>query len=115
MKAVETGACPYYLLTYEDSSILKDSSFNFLYSTNFRYWLSHAVDGYVRINEELKDVYHQRIVGHQQLAESVYVTVYENGHEVYVNYGQDSVEIGPGLTVPPKDFLVVRRGEADGQ
>jgi len=115
LKAVETGACPYYLLTYEDSSILKDSSFNFLYSTNFRYWLSHAVDGYVRINEELKDVYHQRIVGHQQLAESVYVTVYENGHEVYVNYGQDSVEIGPGLTVPPKDFLVVRRGEADGQ
>lgn len=113
LKAIETGASPYYLWTFEDSSVLKDSYFDNLYATNFRYWLQDAVESYKRINAALGEVADQRIVGHERLGDQVYVTEFENGDKIYVNYGEREAEIAPGISISQRDFRLVKGGEAN--
>ena len=47
------------------------------------------------------------MTGHQNLTETVSLTEYEDGTKVYVNYGYLDSQVD-GLTVPARDYLVVR-------
>jgi hypothetical protein len=47
------------------------------------------------------------MTGHENLNQFVSVTVYEDGTRVYVNYGYSDYT-GNGVTVPARDYLVVK-------
>jgi hypothetical protein len=49
----------------------------------------------------------QLITGHDQLADEVSVTEYEDGTKVYVNYGDTDYEEN-GVSVPARDYKVER-------
>lgn len=110
LRMIETGSCPYLVVAYGDSSLVKETEFDHLYSLNYRDWIDEAVEAYRQVNQALGCVQGQRIVGHEKVADSVFETSYESGVSVIVNYRAADVVV-EGHVVPARGFLLVERGD----
>jgi hypothetical protein len=106
LKSIEYGAAPAYLLTYKDSSLLKDSFTKWIYSSQYREWLNTVVKEYQLMDEALGDVRNRFIVNHRQLAPGVYETSYDSGKRIVVNYNATAYSLD-GINVKPYDFTVL--------
>ena len=60
-----------------------------------------------RYQKELAGLNAQRITGHEYLTPEVTRTIYEDGSSVLVNYTMQDYDYN-GLTVPARDYAVVR-------
>lgn len=106
LRMIETGAYPYFTLMYEDNSVLKNTDFDYLLSTNYRRWLPEISEIYAAVNHVLGPVQNQRIVSHEEIVDGVYKTTYENGYSTIVNYREDPVSIGDTV-VDGRGFKVI--------
>ena len=111
LKMIETGAYPYFIGSFQDSSAVKDTRFANLYSLHYNDWLELAAEMYQRANSALNDVQNLRIVDYRKLADNVFQTVYENGRAIIVNYNEEPVQV-KNWQVGAKDFIVLE-GIAD--
>lgn len=107
LRAIEYGSAPYFVFTHSDSSEVKFTSFDYLYSTNYQDWLNAASNIYLELDKVLGPLQAVRMVDHQMLQEGVYQTGYENGIYTIVNYNDDAVEV-EGHVVGAKDYAVRR-------
>ncbi|WP_314586722.1 DUF5696 domain-containing protein [Paenibacillus terrigena] len=108
LRLLEYGAMPSYLLTYEDSSLLKRTMVDGLFSSNYSKWLKPSIDQYKKLTEVLNLVEGQEITDHEQLNTYVYRTTYGNGVQVTVNYDSEPARVGDDV-IQPYDYLV-RKG-----
>jgi hypothetical protein len=106
LKLVETGALPYYQWSFADSTAVKGTEYEHLYSLHYGDWLADAGSFYAAADAVLGPVRAERIVDHRQVAENVYMTVYENGAAILVNYNRAPVEID-GVRVEALGFRLV--------
>jgi len=112
LRDVEYGAYPLYGFSWQEAKTLKDTKeFGQIFSPNYQDWKSYTVMEYQRYNQALADVQDQFIVDHLALAPNVMETVYENGVRIIVNYNDEAWSEN-GMTVPAKDFIVIREGDA---
>jgi hypothetical protein len=105
LHSIEFGAIPMFMLTRESSSLLFRTGANGIYSSRYDYWRDEIVRQYQAM-ESLAPLVSQFITGHEQLAEGVYSTTYENGTQTIVNYSSE-LFIKDTISVPPQDFIVV--------
>ncbi|HPT92284.1 MAG TPA: DUF5696 domain-containing protein [Limnochordia bacterium] len=105
LKALEIGASPYFIWSYEDSSLLKDTPFQYLLSINYRSWIDVAAAYYKELNNVLAPLQGQTLIGHRQLADRVFETTYEDGTKIIVNYNTEPVQVGD-LIIDAKGYLV---------
>lgn len=106
LKSLEIGAYPYFMWSYQDSRVLKDTPFHYLLSIGYKTWLDTAVSLYEELNRILQPLQGQTIANHRQLSERVYETTYENGTRIIVNYRNEPVEID-GRLIDAKSYLVM--------
>ncbi|MFD0962058.1 DUF5696 domain-containing protein [Paenibacillus chungangensis] len=109
LKLLEYGASPSYLLTYEQSSKLKRTLADDVYSSHFEQWLEPAVEEYEELAALLGKVAGEAIVRHDRLSEHVARTVYAGGAEVIVNYGSQNMSVGE-VTIPARSYVMTERG-----
>lgn len=109
LKCLEYGAGVYFQWFYEPNHKIKDTEHNELFSANYALWIDEAARIYEEVNAFLKKVRHERIVGHDELADGVFKTTYESGVYVIVNYNRASVTID-GVTIEAESY--VTGGEA---
>lgn len=65
LKIIENGAAPYFTLSYQNTSLLKDSlDFSKYYSIDFDIWYDDLVKYYNELNDALSDVQTSTIDGH---------------------------------------------------
>jgi len=102
---VEYGALPAFLLTKQSSSLLFRTGANSIYSSKYETWQDEILRQY-RAMENLAPLITQFITGHEKIDEGVFVTTYENGMQVIVNY-TTSPYVTSTVSVPPQDFIVV--------
>ncbi len=107
LKIMEYGAGIYFKWIYQESSIMKQTSYDQIYSTNYSDWMGEAASYYVAANGALKDVQDQLMIKHEKLAVKVYKTTYENGTEIIVNYSSEPVTFN-GSTIAALDYLVLK-------
>lgn len=107
LQSIECGAGLSFEWIYGDNHLLKDTDFDSLYSINFAAWKEKAISTYEKVNAAVGSVQGQRIAKHEQLADKVYATTYENGTCVIVNYNKKAVSAA-GQTVEARDFVVVK-------
>lgn len=93
LKMLETGGYPYFIGSYKQSFEVKNTDFEHLYALHYGDWIRLAADVYQTANEILKDVQDQRIIDHKMLANNVYLTTYENGKTIIVNYNKQPVNV----------------------
>ncbi len=111
LKSLEYGAGITGRFMYEPDSALKNTYFLYYYSMSYKNWLGEVEATYKAVNEVLRDIQDQFIVFHERLSENVYRSVYENGTEVFVNYGtHDYIDEASGITVASNDFTVIKGG-----
>lgn len=73
LKAIEYGAVPYFELTYSPSRVLKETDYDYVYSSEYAVWKDRIVEEYGKFNQ-LAAVYDKRMTGHEKVAEGVYAT-----------------------------------------
>ncbi|MBQ8731420.1 MAG: hypothetical protein IJY82_01140 [Oscillospiraceae bacterium] len=107
LRMVEYGACPAWIFGADDSSRLKETRYNEYFSAGYEDWLEESVEEYLLLKELYEGLSQQKMVSHQELSDDAYVTEYEDGTKIYVNYG-DQVFQTEGVSVAAKDYLVVK-------
>ena len=105
LKALETGSALHYIWFYADSSAIKMTDFDYLYSADYRRWIEEAALSYGELNAALHDVQSQTIADHRMLAEGVYQTTFEEGKTIIVNYNDFAANVN-GVTVGAMDYWV---------
>ncbi len=101
LKAIEYGAMPYYEWYHEDKG-KEDAPDSYYYLNS----IAEAQQQYDLAREAFKDLSNAKITAHSQVADGVYLTVYDNETEIYVNYGQEAVTVS-GVTVEAESFIRV--------
>lgn len=102
---LEYGACPHFVFTWENTSGMKYSGLNGLYSTTFSVWKDEAVSVYETVNNVLSRVNGATMTEHRVISDNVRAVRYSNGITIYVNYGSADVTVD-GLTVPALGYAI---------
>lgn len=105
LKTIETGAGLYFTFMDANSFELQDSWYTKYFSSDFSEWSENTVTLYKRIKDDLGHIYNQYIVDHKKLAEGVYMTEYEDGTKVVVNYNGNAYTHN-GKEVGAKNYIV---------
>lgn len=108
LKSAETGAGLSFTFMKENTSILQNSFYTNLFGADYDRWKDEAYSIYNRFEEELGHCCNQYITDHERLADGIFVTSYEDGTRVYVNYN-DTDYTNDDITVPARDYKVEGR------
>lgn len=110
LKAVETGSELLFGCTYEESTVLIGSRYEELYSTAYENWMDYAVNANEKYSPVLEKIYDKQIVNHTEASDGVFITEYEGGIRVAVNYGDTAVTLASGEKVEAMDYTVLNGG-----
>lgn len=101
LRSVEYGAVPCYEWYYENKGNEGEADSRYYLNTT-----AEAQQQYALAKEALSDLRESKITNHSKVAENLYVTVYDNETEIYVNYGSEPISVA-GFTVEAKSFIRV--------
>jgi hypothetical protein len=95
LRSVEYGAIPHYFGIYAPSAELNRSILEGMFAACYLDWLDVAAVQANQTGDLYSLIRGQRMTGHEQLTEGVFVTTYENGTVVTVDYNtrEFSVEV----------------------
>jgi hypothetical protein len=105
LKALETGSNLNFTWFYANSSSVKETEFDYLFSANYRNWIDEAKSAYKEVNAVLSKVRTQPIINHSMLEKGVYQTTYEDGTTVIVNYNDYAIKV-KGDAVESMGYLI---------
>lgn len=111
LKAVEYGAVPSFELTYGQTTELRYTNYDVLFSSQYADWTPAVKEAYAAWQEAIAPVNGLRMTGHERKAEGLYATTYEDGTEVWVNYGDADAD-ADGMNVRARSYAVKKGGEA---
>ena len=108
LESAEYGAGLSFSLMRETAFALQKTLYTEYYASDFAATHDWMMEIYNRYNSEMGHIFNQEMTGHDKLGENLSCTVYEDGTKVYVNYGFTDETTSDGVTVPARDYLVVR-------
>ena len=111
LQAIESGSSLHYALIHEEPSLMMETELQWLYSGDYKKWMSTIVDHYHRYKMVRDKVDNSKIIDHKILKSGLTETVYENGISVIVNYNKQD-EAVDGMIIPTMDFKILNRKEA---
>ncbi len=109
LRALETGAMIQYSWAYDNIDVLKTTDLNNYFSLDYRMWLDQAAENYDKFRDVARAVADSTIDKHYAYADNVYVTVYENGVGVVVNYNDEPATF-LDLEIPAKGYVLLEGG-----
>ncbi|SDS23962.1 hypothetical protein SAMN05444162_1047 [Paenibacillaceae bacterium GAS479] len=95
LKAIEYGAVPSFMLTYESTRALLDTYSWGVYSSRYEFWKEKLLKEYKNF-DQLASTFDQPITDHRKLSDNVFVTEYANGVSVTVDYNSKSFRVEKG-------------------
>ncbi|MBP3937099.1 MAG: hypothetical protein IK954_05900 [Clostridia bacterium] len=106
LRAVEYGALPLYTFADTSEESLLDTELSWLTSPDASAWLDILSTRQTAVQDTLASVQGKAIVGHTCAETDVYVTTYEGGIRIAVNYREQAVEVD-GVMVPARSFVTL--------
>lgn len=106
LKSVEYGADLAYTLNNATAEMVKNTNYSELYSTNFNHWIEKASADYLAAATVLEGCAGSTIEDHVMLTKDVFMTTYENGAKIIVNYTAADYTYN-GTVVAPRGFARV--------
>ena len=86
---------------------IKETELDFLYNADYGVSGKKFVEINERYIEEMSKTVNSRLVDYVELAIGVYLTKFDNGTSVYVNYNNSEYEIESGVLINANDYYVV--------
>ncbi len=105
LKTIETGAGLQFCFMEAETFDLQDSRYTKYFSSDFRVLKDDATILYNKMKTDFGHLNNQFITDHQKIAKGVYMTQYEDGTQVIVNYNERAYT-HKGNDVPAKDYFV---------
>ena len=106
LRSAQYGVGLYAVLSHESSSNLKETAYNYYYSTEYALLGEDMANAYKRLKVVYDAIDTATISEYQIVSEDFKVTTFANGAKVYVNYGDTDITYN-GVKVPAVDFVVV--------
>lgn len=103
LQAIEAGAAPHYVFTWEESSLMKNTGMNRFYATTYETWKTEAIEVYGQINEALKHVSGAEMINHEIMDNDVRKVTYDNGVIIYINYSEETQNVD-GQSIPAMSY-----------
>lgn len=108
LHSAEYGAGLSFTVMDESAFALQKTLYTKYFGADFSLWHDRMMEIYTRYNQELGHIFNQQMTDHVCVGEKASCTVYEDGTRVYENYGYEDVRTADGVTVPARDYVVVR-------
>lgn len=105
LQILELGSIPKYTITYESSDLFINSTYSYLYSTEFAVWQDSIRDMYETAAMLRGQLGSTEIISHKMLNSNVFITEYEHG-SVIVNYNRYEVETEYGI-LPALGYMII--------
>ncbi len=112
LRAIETGANPHYEWVGQDTSLLRETKYEGLYSAGYESWMSTAKEDFAVFKKLYDKIQSSTITDHNKLAEGVFKSVYDNGVSVIVNYSTVEYRIGNRM-IAPKNYVIMEEGNQE--
>ena len=106
LRSVEYGCGLRYTLNFAEAEMLKNTQYSYLFSTNFSYWKEKVIAEYKKAQQVLGKVQNAKIIEHFSPLKDLYVTGYDNGVNIAVNYGSTASSYN-GITISAKDYALL--------
>ena len=87
---------------------IQETFYSEYYASCFDDWKDKFVDVYTEYNSKLAPVINSPISGHEYVAENVTKTTFENGYEVYVNFGYANYTSPSGKFIPERSYRIMK-------
>lgn len=108
LKSAEYGAGLSFAAMNESAFALQKTLYTEYFGADFSLWHDKMLEIYTRYNQELGHIFNQQMTDHTYVGEKTSCTTYEDGTKVYVNYDYEEIKTADGVTVPARDYLVVK-------
>lgn len=112
LTCIATGMAPTYELIYEMPASMRGLDQQSYYGADYTRWRDVIVEQYARYAEVYEKTGKSAITGYETRDDGLIETRYANGWKTLVNLSGAAVA-ADGLTVPAKDFLLVKGGSAE--
>lgn len=110
LKAIETGSNLSFLLSYENTNNLLDTSYTEFYNAYYLNWRTKIIKMNNILNET--GIYESYLISHKTLDDNVVEVEYENGLRIIINYGNETYQdLASGFAVAGNWFTVVEEGD----
>ena len=108
MKSIETLSNLSMTWTYEKTTDLIETEYNYLYSTYYNNWYDKTISLYKELMN--LNIYNSKLVNHEYIYNTDIVkTIYSNGVEIVLNYSNADY-IYNGVTINANNYKVVKEG-----
>ncbi len=107
LKLLETGSAPSFTVAHAVSAKVKHTQFNHLYSINYQDLKRDILAVYAEASTVLGSLWCQEIIHHEVLTDEVFLTQYEDGTTIIVNYGKSEYRLDD-VTVPAEGYRVLQ-------
>ena len=107
LECAEYGAGLNFTFMARDTRVLQESSYSCYTSSGYENWKAQIIPMIQRYQKEMSGLNRHKIVGHEWINEDVVVTTYDDGSQVYVNYGREDFRMEQ-LNISARDYYVER-------
>lgn len=108
LESAEAGAGLQFSFMNSKSERLQETNYTEYYASNFDSWKEKFEEIYNEYNSKMAPVMNSPIVGHEFVGENVTKTTFENGYEVYVNFGYANYITPSGKFIPERDYRIMK-------
>lgn len=109
LASVESGANLYYsFYTSEDEPLKETEAGTLIYPTLASASYDVVGQQYSEFEAVFAELRDQTIIGHERVADQVFVTIYENGVQIAVNYSEANILVDD-ISVPANGYAVIER------
>lgn len=112
LQSLELNSYPKFTITSKNVDILKNSDYEFYYSTQYEILKDTMKKVYETCNIARQQIGSTEIVGHSIISEKVFCTDYASGVSVITNYGLNEY-IGDDYTIESLGFKIIRGQEGE--
>lgn len=108
LESAEVAAGLNFSFMQADSKKLQETYYTEFYSSNYDAWKNKFVKLYEEYNSNMAPVINSAITNHEYIDENVTRTTFENGYEVYVNFGYANYITPSGKFIPGRDYRIMK-------
>ena len=105
LKWIEYGALPNFIITNEDAINLRESDFDYVFTSTYDVWKDRITEIYQEFISNFQQIYGRQMIRHERLEDGVVGITYDNGVQVLINYNDADREI-KGAAVPAKGYVI---------
>jgi hypothetical protein len=104
LKVLETGSNIKYTLTYDDSSELLNTDYNYYMATHYSNWIDTIIAQVLEIDE--LGLHDGHLIDHERIEQNVYLVTYSHGLSLVINYNLSDI-VYEGEIIDALDYVVL--------